>query len=426
MTYTTHTDPKLGGDVRNFASLYEDLALEQALMISRGQVTLGPVIMLPDAHAGRGACVGTAIQTLGGIYPAAIGVDIGCGMIAVKTSLRGSDLDIHKRRIVRGNIEKYVPSGVGTSRQEVLPHWLDFVEQYGLPPVIKDPIYDEIFHRTTREAMADKAAIQFGTLGSGNHFIELSVDVDDSLWAIVHSGSRGVGNELASGFIRRAYEDNTAEGIELEHRDVAFLRSGTPAFDSYIKNMLWAQAYAFYQREAMMDLVLLAVTEVAGGFERELVVNCHHNYSELVEFNEETGWEVWLSRKGAIDANKGVLGVVPGSMGTDSYIVSGLGNPDSYFTSPHGAGRVMARGKPEKKKADGTIKPATGAWANLDVEDFKRQMDERGVVWQDRSAFNLLDEAPGTYKPIETVLNDSREIIEPIYRLVQIVNYKGE
>jgi len=424
MTYTTHTDPNKGGHVRNFASIYEDLALEQSLMISRGHVTYGPVVMLPDAHAGRGACVGTAIKTLGGIYPSAIGVDIGCGMIAVKTSLRAEDIDVYARRTVRNLIERYVPSGVGVQRQAVLPAWLDFEDQEGLPPILEDPLFDELFHRATREFLSDKAAIQFGTLGSGNHFVEVSVDDDGYVWAIVHSGSRGVGNEIASAFIRRARADNEASGLALEHPDVAFLAEGTDTFDAYIKNMRWAQAYAFEQRDAMMNLVLLALTEVVGYFDEPLKVNCHHNYSEVVDFVE--GSSVWLSRKGAIDANAGVLGVVPGSMGTDSYIVEGRGNPDSYFTSPHGAGRVMARGKPEKTKADGTVVPATGAWKALDVDDFVRQMEERGVVWQDRSAFNLLDEAPGTYKPIEVVLNDARELVRPLHKLVQIVNYKGQ
>jgi len=397
------------GTVLSWASIIDDNALEQSLQIARGHITRGHVAVMPDAHWGMGACVGTAIVTEGGIYPAAVGVDIGCGMVAAALNIKAADLDIHQRRRLRRAIEERVPSGVGRNHAEIPDGWHEFHAEHGLAPSLADG-----WITSERQALDLVAAQQFGTLGAGNHFVELSEDEDGLLWAIVHSGSRGVGYTIARAHIKQAQVE--CADLDLENRDLAFLgqaREGD-SFDRYIADMLWAQAYAWAQREEMLGQVLVALTDEGLDPLEWQHIHCHHNYSERLEPG------VWLSRKGAVDASAGRLAVLPGSMGTDTYIVRGLGNEASYNTAPHGAGRVSARGKPAKGS-----KAATGAHARFTIEEFARVMDERGVVWQDRNARDLLDESPMVYKPIEVVLADSADLIEPVFRLQQIVNYKG-
>lgn len=396
------------GAVVNWASIIEDNTLEQALQISRGQVTSGHVAVMPDAHFGLGACVGTAIVTEGGIYPAAVGVDIGCGMIAHRTSVKGNDLDIHARRRIRNSLQTLVPSGVGTNFDLPTEYWDSFSARIGLAPSIEDGWL-------TSERVDYKlvAAQQFGTLGAGNHFVELSTDDEGIVWLIVHSGSRGVGNALARAHVAVAQKE-CKDLTDLENRDLSFLTQGTPSFDRYISDLEWAQQYAWGQREAMMAATSQALMNEMGDFEVTEEVHCHHNYTEMLESFS------FLSRKGAVAAYEGRRAVLPGSMGTDTYIVEGLGLGRSYWTAPHGAGRVSSRGKPARGD-----KKATGAYARFTVEEFNQKMTDRGVVWQDRSALNLLDESPMVYKDINIVLSDSSELIKPIYRLEQIVNYKG-
>lgn len=401
------------GVVRNYASLYEPETVEQASRLARGHVTEGPVIMLPDAHVGAGACVGTAVRTRGGLYPAAVGVDIGCGMVAARTTLRGADLDVHARRMLRNRIAEVVPSGVGRTRDEPHGRWYEFKDGRGEAPLL------DALDPAQAARLRDTAAEQFGTLGAGNHFVEVSVDEDDRVWAIVHSGSRGIGNNLARRFIEAAQRQCREDGVELEDRDLAFLRAGTPEFAAYVDNMLWAQDYARENRETMLHEVLGALTAVAGGYDVDERVNCHHNYS----LPDPDG--TWVTRKGAVYAGAGALAVLPGSMATGTYIVEGLGNPDSYETAPHGAGRLHARGRPPKKRRNGEDKAGTGAWAKFNVEEFRERMEARGVTWQERDAFYLLDESPMMYKDINVVLEDSRTLVVPRYRLTQIVNVKG-
>ncbi len=434
-TFETRVGEKRG-TVVSWASILETNTREQAEMISRGNVTYGHVALMPDAHLGRGACIGTAIRTLGGIYPAAVGVDIGCGMIAVETSIEAVSLDLDARRRLHHDINRRVPSGVGQRRTEVHPLAHKFVEEFGWAPSIEDgslaAARPKVYGK--RGSPQDTALMQFGTLGAGNHFVELAVDEQGMTWAIVHSGSRGIGNNIAQVHVESAQERCADTDAVLEDRDLAFLLEGDPRFDRYIADMQWAQAYAFGQRECMMNEVLVALsTELRGRSDVEYErrrVNCHHNYSE--ELRTDKGWPsgMWLSRKGAIDASEGVLGVIPGSMGTDTYIVSGLGNALSYNTAPHGAGRVSARGRPEKTRKDGTIKKATGAYARFTVDEFQERMSARivaghAVVWQDRSALNLLDESPMVYKQIEVVMADAVDLVEPVARLEQFVNCKG-
>jgi tRNA-splicing ligase RtcB len=249
----------------------------------------------------------------------------------------------------------------------------------------------------------ERMARQFGTLGSGNHFAEVCRDDVGQIWVMVHSGSRGAGNLLAQHHITAAQQFVASEGLEVEHRDLSYLVSGTSQFDGYLADLTWAQSYAFYQRQAMANRLVDALSEHVRKHEVLERINCHHNYSEAAPDGDS-----WLSRKGAINAEAGKPGIIPGSMGAASYSVCGLGNPESHHTSPHGAGRKLSRGRAKRE---------------LDLAEFKAQMSDR--VWQDRDAEVLLDEAPDAYKPIDVVMSDSTTLVEPVARLQAIINYKG-
>lgn len=385
------------GVVYSWASILDDKTREQAEAISRGPITLGHVALMPDAHFGLGACVGTAIMTQGGLYPAAVGVDIGCGVEAIQTDILAADIPMGLRRILRGGIEAAIPSGVGKYRTAPHPGYIHFTEAYGPPP----------------DGFEAQAALQFGTLGSGNHFVELAGAEDSGLvWILVHSGSRGVGNKLAQRYIGLA-KGHTRPNEPLENPDLAYLAASDPEFKAYRSVLHWCQAYARAQRQAMAYEVLDILRGNGISAYITKYISCHHNYTEEIDNG------VYLSRKGAISAENEQSGVIPGSMGTDTYIVKGLGNELAYNTAPHGAGRVLARGR---RKKNGR---STGAFAALSVDEFKQQMEDRGVVWQDRKADDLLDEAPLAYKPIEVVMEDARELVRPVAKLRQILNYKG-
>jgi tRNA-splicing ligase RtcB len=255
--------------------------------------------------------------------------------------------------------------------------------------------------------LLERAYLQLGTLGSGNHFIEVSRDEEAAVWVVVHSGSRGVGNRLAETHIRVAKHLCREAGVALEDQDLAYLAEGTAEFDAYIEDMQWAQHYAFANREMMMDAVLGQLFRVAPG-EETLRINCHHNYSQReVHFGEE----VWLTRKGAINAAEGVLGVVPGSMAAATYITVGLGNPEAYSSSAHGAGRQRSRGAAKRE-------------LSLDGErGLLRYME--GVAWNSEDAKALLDEHPEAYKDINKVMEDQKDLCEPVHTLHQALNYKG-
>jgi tRNA-splicing ligase RtcB len=245
-------------------------------------------------------------------------------------------------------------------------------------------------------------ARQFGTLGSGNHFAEISVDTEAFVWVLVHSGSRGPGNLLAQLHIDESAALCEREGIRVEERDLSYLPDGTPQFQSYIADMLWCQAYAFHQRKAMADRLLRALESEVRPFEARQEINCHHSYSE------KTADGRWLSRKGAINAETGVPGIVPGSMGAATHIVTGKGNREAHNTAPHGAGRLRSRGAARRE---------------LDLAGFRAQM--QGRVWQDRDAQKLIDEAPEAYKPMDVVMADSATLVDTVTVLRAIINYKG-
>lgn len=409
------------GVVKSWASVLDDNAREQAEAVSRVKIVSGHLALMPDAHFGYGPPVGSVIKTVGAIMPYAIGVDIGCGMIAVKTDLNRVDLIGHEGKIMQG-IRERIPAGVFSPQQsQPLVQSAIFLSTYGEPPGLGPSsrlMNKQGLLSSQHESLMERLTYQFGTLGSGNHFVEVCEEIvsgDRAVWLLLHSGSRGIGNILATAHVNVAKQFCKENGIELENKDLAYVFSGSRQFLDYITDMRWCQDYAYAQREAMMDNLVKAVEEVMGPLEQLERINCHHNYAESV--GDEDGG-VWLTRKGAIDASPGRLGIIPGSMGAVSYIVQGRGDAESYNSSPHGAGRVMGRGRQARKG-----KEATGAFAKLDIEEFKKQME--GRTWQDRDAESLLDEAPGAYKNIDQVMVDSASLVKAREVLTQFINYKG-
>jgi tRNA-splicing ligase RtcB len=406
VTTTFNTENAFGsGSVISWASIMDDNARKQAEAISRVPIVDGHVAIMPDVHFGFGPPVGSAIVTKGGVMPYAVGVDIGCGMIAVQTSLEREQLRGFEGKIL-GEIRERIPSGVGTSHEQPTERAHTFLKRRGTPPGI------EPSSQLTRKgqllakdytSLKARLEIQFGTLGSGNHFVEVCEDLNGIVWLLLHSGSRGIGNILATAHVQRAKAFVKDNGIKLESAEFAYFIQGSEAYGSYVADMEWAQDYAFKQREAMMDALLESVgaaTQLHFGYDG--AINCHHNYATARDDGSI------LTRKGAINAEAGKPGIIPGSMGAATYIVEGLGDQLSYETSPHGAGRM--RGRSDAKK-------------HLSVEDFKTQM--AGKTWLDRDADQLLDEAPDAYKDIEVVMADSADLVKPLTKLSQFINYKG-
>ena len=383
--------------VRSWASIIDDATVAQAARTARLPILAGPVALMPDAHLGIGATVGSVIATRGAIIPSAVGVDIGCGMVAAQTVLTADQLPDDLSPLL-AKVAARIPAGVGEGHEHTA-HGARWLAAHPLPAT------------TAGDAKLERKAVeQFGTLGSGNHFLELSVADDGRVWWVVHSGSRGPGNQLAQHHIATARRLARRRGLELEDPDLAWFVEGTPEFDAYVADMRWAQTYAFHSRERMIDLAVQALGEEVGLTPAELtrgcqLVNCHHNYAE-----EEVhgGERVWVTRKGAIRAGLGDLGVIPGSMGDRSYLVRGLGNPDAWESAPHGAGRVMSRRAARKAFRD---------------TDLAAAMGDR--TWLATKAAALVDEHPGAYKPIRRVLEDSEDLVEVVHELVQVLNYKG-
>jgi tRNA-splicing ligase RtcB len=382
----------------SWASILEDNTEAQARTASTMPFIYPHLALMPDAHLGLGATVGSVIPTLRAVMPAAVGVDIGCGMIAVRTQFTRTDLDAASGslRELREQIERAIPLSAGAKNNKIV--------------ATAAPRIAEL------EAMAEKAGfdpasyvgdwrLQLGTLGSGNHFIEVSLDETDAVWLFLHSGSRGVGNKIAMKHIKVAQAQMEKWWIELPDRDLAYLVEGSPEFTRYIAELKWAQHFALLNREEMMDRVVRQVAEWLGAPVEELErINCHHNFTQ-----KEThfGKEVWLSRKGAISAKVGEMGLIPGSMGTASYVVEGLGNPVALESSPHGAGRVYSRSAARK---------------TFTHEQLREAMT--GIEYRDTDAF--LDEIPGAYKDIDRVMEDATDLVRIRHTLRQIVNVKGD
>jgi tRNA-splicing ligase RtcB len=388
---------KLSQRLFSWASILDDQARDQALQASTMPFVYPHLALMPDAHLGKGATVGSVIPTLGAIIPAAVGVDIGCGMIAVRTPFALSDLP-DDRRALRTAIEHAVPLSAGVANRAITRRHTQVrvdelradAEQAGFDP-------------------SDRAArweLQLGTLGSGNHFIEVSLDEDDQVWLFLHSGSRGVGNKIAQRHIAVAQRLCAQWWIELPDRDLAYLVEGTPEFDAYVRELRWAQKYALLNRAEMMDRVVACLAGWMGvdDVERLAEINCHHNYTTK---ERHFGKDVWLSRKGAIDASRGTMGLIPGSMGTRSYVVEGKGNAVALNSSPHGAGREYSRAKARKAFTQDDLRAAMG-----DIE------------YRDTAAF--VDEIPAAYKDIDVIMQDAADLVEVRHTLRQIVNVKGD
>ena len=381
----------------NWASILEPNTRAQAEAASAMPFIFPHLALMPDAHLGKGATVGSVIPTLGAIIPAAVGVDIGCGMIAVKTQLNVTDLPA-ARRPLREAIEAVIPLSVGKYNTEV--H-----RDYTAARIADLATSAENAHFDPAD-YAPNWALQLGTLGSGNHFIEVSLDEDDNVWLFLHSGSRGVGNRIAQHHIKVAQKLCEQWWINLPDKDLAYLVEGTDEFWSYIRELRWAQKFALLNREEMMDRVVGCFAEWAGieRVERIEEINCHHNYTTK---ERHFGKEVWLSRKGAIDASEGTPGLIPGSMGTRSYVVVGKGNRLALNSSPHGAGREYSRSAARKAFTHEDLKAAMG-----DIE------------YRDTDAF--IDEIPAAYKDIDVVMADAKDLVEVTHTLRQIVNVKGD
>jgi tRNA-splicing ligase RtcB len=374
-------------------------AVQQLMNIAQLPFVHKHVAAMPDAHTGIGATVGSVIATHKAIIPAAVGVDIGCGMIAARLSLSANDIDEKSLKKVFDQISRDVPVGREQHREERAR--VDAAK----------PFEAELELLTARHPQLLKAfgkfsnwIMQMGTLGGGNHFIEVCLDEANRVWVMLHSGSRGIGNGIGHYFIELARRDMERWMIQLPDRDLAYLPEGTEHFDDYVRAVSWAQAYAAKNRDEMLALVLAALARHLPAFEvTSEVVNCHHNY---VAQEHHYGENVWVTRKGAIRAREGDLGIVPGSMGAKSYIVRGKGNPESFHSSAHGAGRRMSRTAAEKA---------------FTTQDLAHQTE--GVIC--RKDKGVVDEIPGAYKDIDQVMDNQSDLTEILHALKQVVCVKG-
>jgi tRNA-splicing ligase RtcB len=377
----------------NWASILEDQTREQAVRRSQMPFIFPHVALMPDAHLGKGATVGSVIPTLGAIIPAAVGVDIGCGMMAVRTQYTVGDVR-GELSALHAAISSAVPLSAGNYNKAITETAAKRIGELELLAGIDQA-----------QQVAAGWRHQLGSLGSGNHFIEVSVDEDERIWLLLHSGSRGVGNKLAGKHIRIAQEQCAQRWIRLPDTDLAYLVEGDAEFDAYLDALRWAQRFAFLNREEMMDRVLGCFARfMDADVQQAQRINCHHNYTAQ---ERHFGKTVWLSRKGAIDASEGTLGLIPGSMGAASYVVAGKGNRLALNSSPHGAGREFSRSAARKR---------------FTREDLDERM--RGIAWGNSNAF--LDEHPGAYKDIDVVMHDAADLVDVRHTLRQIVNVKGD
>ena len=373
-------------------------ALRQLEQVARLPFVHSHVAAMPDVHAGIGSTIGSVIPTRGAIVPAAVGVDIGCGMIAARLSIDANALP-DSLGAVRSEIEARVPVGFGMHDERN-------VRTSGVARL--KPGYDALTGRVPALAKMmkhrDGWQRQIGTLGGGNHFIEICLDEHDRVWVMLHSGSRGIGNRIGSYFIALAREEMLALDAKLPDRNLAWLREGTESFDLYVEALGWAQDYASENRAQMLALVLEALRATLPPFEvTEHAVNCHHNY---VARERHFGAEVYVTRKGAIRAGAGELGIIPGSMGARSYIVRGKGSAESFCSCAHGAGRRMSRSQAKKTYTeDDLARQTTGVECRKDA----------GVV----------DEIPGAYKDIDAVMANQADLVDVVHTLKQIVCVKG-
>ena len=378
----------------------ESGAMEQVRNLGEMPFIEGMVGVMPDVHWGKGAPIGTVFATKGTVIPSAVGVDIGCGMMAVKTDVRREELPDDLTPL-REKIEEFIPLGPGKRNDAIWESAKPRIEEldnmrYGLEQA------DWSLHGAIEQAGTDWRK-QLGTLGGGNHFIEVTVDEDDWVWGFIHSGSRGIGARLADHFTKEARRMCSRWFVDLPDPDLAFLPRDDRLSKHYMAAVRWAQRYAELNREEMMSRVMEALERYCGGFSETDWIRCHHNFAQ---WEHRRGHDYLITRKGAIGADSGQRGVIPGSMGTASYVVTGLGNEASFCTAPHGAGRRMSRNKARQK---------------FTMDDFDRDM--AGIeVKRDKE---FLDELPGAYKDIETVIKQCGDLVSVDHILRQVVNVKG-
>jgi len=387
---------QLSKRLMNWASVLEDQTRAQAERTAQMPFIFPHVALMPDAHLGLGATVGSVIPTLRAIIPAAVGVDIGCGMIAVRTQFTAAQVAANGPLApLRQAIERSVPLSAGKYNRGLYDG--------GTKERIAE--LEALEGADSADQIAGNWRLQLGSLGSGNHFIEVSLDEDDRVWLFLHSGSRGVGNKLANKHIKIARAQCEKWWIPLPDADLAYLPEQTAEFWAYIRDLRWAQHFALLNRAEMMARVIGCLEDWMGAaVDASETVNCHHNYTVQ---EEHFGQQVWLSRKGAIDASAGRPGLIPGSMGTRSYVVSGKGNRVALNSAPHGAGRAFSRSAARKSFSR----------ADLDAA-------MTGIEWRRTDAF--LDEIPAAYKDVDQVMADAADLVEVRHTLRQIVNVKGD
>jgi tRNA-splicing ligase RtcB len=381
----------------------EDKAREQLTNTAKMPFIFKHLAVMPDVHVGKGSTIGSVIPTLKAVIPAAVGVDIGCGMMAAKTTLSASDLP-DSLQAMRSAIERAVPHGRSVGKRDK-GAWGD------APPTNADiawsqlqPGFSQLTEIHPRLKNTNNRA-HLGTLGTGNHFIEICLDEAGAVWVMLHSGSRGVGNAIGTHFIELAKKDMRQWMINLPDDDLAYFPEGTDHFKEYVAAVEWAQSFAMLNREVMMENVIKAIrTVITKPFETHVeAVNCHHNY---VSRENHYGENILVTRKGAVRARQGELGIIPGSMGARSYIVRGLGNEESFHSCSHGAGRTMSR---------------TAARKRFTLED--HAIATEGV--ECRKDVNVIDETPAAYKDIDAVMAAQKDLVEIVHTLKQVVCVKG-
>jgi tRNA-splicing ligase RtcB len=394
----------------NFASHIDDNTIEQAKETAAMPFVHPHVALMPDAHSGRGSAVGTVIPTQAAVIPAAVGVDIGCGMIAAQTIFTEDDIAGRPLSDLRESIESAIPLSPGNYNSNLtrFPFTTVRIEKLQNLAWPGDDGQD-MTHRNVDLSHSPKWREQLGSLGGGNHFIELCIDEQGTVWLFLHSGSRGVGNKIAQKHIKIAQQLCKRWWIELPNPDLAYLVQGTPEFTAYLRELNWAQQFALENRAEMMDRFRRAFVywmgQAVDSCEALEVdrINCHHNYTAM---EHHGGKDVWLTRKGAIDAHEGVRAIIPGSMGTCSYIVRGKGNAAGLCSAPHGAGRRFSRTEAKRR------------FTEADLEKAMEGIEYRhGAEW--------IDEIPGAYKDIDVVMADATDLVEIEHQLRQVLNVKG-
>ena len=385
--------------VKIFTNDIDHLAMQQLINISQLPIIHQHVAAMPDVHVGKGATVGSVIPTYKAIIPAAVGVDIGCGMNAIRLSIKAHDLpdNLHKIRL---EIEKAIPVGFNQHKVDRARESTIRALNVGL---------HELLERNPKVISRQKKPYQtwirqLGSLGGGNHFIEICVDENDDVWVMLHSGSRGIGNAIGQYFINLAKQDALRHNQRLPDRDLAYFEEGAKYFDDYIQAVGWAQDYAMANRREMMHLIIRVLKKHFVNFSlSKEAINCHHNY---ISRETHFGASVYVTRKGAISASLDELGIIPGSMGARSYIVRGLGNKQSFCSCAHGAGRSMSRSAARRK------------FKRADMES-----QTRGI--ECRKDTGVIDEIPAAYKDIDTVMNNQNDLVEIVHTLQQVICIKG-